>query len=89
MERPLTPDENEMIDAAWEKHKAALTPLRRVLRDHWLASIVCDGLAKTDKPVCACTVWSCEPKPTVLEAIDAWISHVEQKLADVEAALKD
>jgi hypothetical protein len=46
------------------------------LREHWLASIVCDHDAKTDTAICSCTQWRDEPHPSVGEAVDAWIEHV-------------
>jgi hypothetical protein len=54
--------------------------LRAHLREHWLASIVCDHEAKTDTAVCSCSQWADTPHPSVGAAVDAWIEHVFETL---------
>jgi len=58
--------------------------LRAHLREHWLASIVCDHEAKTDTAICSCSQWADTPHPSVGAAVDAWIEHV---FATLPAAL--
>lgn len=58
---------------------------RFALRSHWLTHIECDHEAKTDRPVCSCSLWRGPVKPNVGEAVEAWIDHVtDQVLARKE-----
>jgi hypothetical protein len=59
-----------------EEAEACLGTIKAVLREHWLTGIVCDHEAKTDRATCSCSVWRCEPLPSVGAAVDAWINHV-------------
>lgn len=55
--------------------------LRDVLREHWLTRIECDHATRTDRPVCACSLWRCDPMPNVGAAVEAWIDHVCEQMA--------
>lgn len=46
-----------------------------VLRGHWLTGIICNHDDKTDVATCSCSLWQCEPMPSVGAAVDAWIEH--------------
>jgi hypothetical protein len=73
--------DQELIDAAWERHKAAApSAFQEVLRDHWVHEVVCDHEAKTDRVVCSCSRWRGDPMPNVGAAIDAWAAHVVSEL---------
>lgn len=63
-----------------------LDRMRAALREHWITGIECDHVNKTDRAVCSCTVWRCEPMPTVGDAVDCWISHVLSVATDLERA---
>lgn len=57
--------------------------LERLMRDHWLAGIHCDHATKTDKPSCSCSMWNCQPQPSVGEAVERWIEHFMAKVVDL------
>ena len=59
------PDENPTTDR-----------LRRVLKDHYLAEVVCDHEGKRDMPRCQCSRIAFGWYPSVGEAVDAWIDHI-------------
>lgn len=58
--------------------------MRAALREHWITGVVYDHDAKTDRATCACSLWRCEPMPSVGAAVDAWISHVLTVAQDLE-----
>lgn len=55
--------------------------LSGVLRDHYLAGIVCDHERKADNPMCACSGVDLGWHPSVGAAVDAWVAHVLAALA--------
>lgn len=69
--------EGKPLEMFGERH---LREVRHVLRDHWVTQLICDHEAKTDRAVCSCSLWRCEPQPCVGDAINAWIDHVQDEL---------
>ena len=57
-----------------EQAKAGL--FRYVLREHYLAEVICDHERKMDNPVCACSRVNLGWHPSVGAAVEAWIEHV-------------
>ena len=66
-----------IVDAVWP---IAVAEGRRqiadVLRDHFLAEMVCDHERERDNPRCACSRVHLGWYPTVVEAAEGWIAHV-------------
>lgn len=63
--------------------------IRSALRNHWVTTLICDHVNKTDRVVCACSEWLSEPHPTVGAAIDAWVEHVMIAVAETDANALD
>lgn len=57
----------------------------KVLKEHYLSAVQCDHEAKTDLACCWCAVWSSGPRPSIGEAVDAWVGHVLEQI-ELEAA---
>lgn len=55
---------------------AQRTELAAVLREHFLAQIICDHDKKQDNPVCACSKVHLGWHPSVGAAVNAWVEHV-------------
>lgn len=51
------------------------------LADHYLMSVECDPERKLDNPVCGCSRVFLGWHPSIGEARQAWISHVDQVVA--------
>ncbi len=51
-----------------------------VLREHWLTGIECDHEARTDVATCFCARWRSEPQPSVIQAVERWIEHVQLQI---------
>jgi hypothetical protein len=49
---------------------------KEALRKHWLNSIECLHIIHSDVSHCACG-WESEIQPTVGEAVNRWVEHVE------------
>lgn len=60
----------------------------KVLKEHYLTSVICDHDAKTDVACCWCTTWSSGPRPSVGEAVDAWVAHVLESI-EAEATARE
>jgi hypothetical protein len=52
------------------------------LRKHWLWQVECHHADKTDTSRCFCSLWVCQPQPSVGEAIERWVEHVLEHLDD-------
>jgi hypothetical protein len=55
--------------------------LRQILRDHYLAQVICGHDRQQDNPVCACSRVFLGWHPSVGAAVDAWIDHVAEVMA--------
>jgi hypothetical protein len=53
------------------------------LRKHWLWQVECQHAEKTDTPRCFCSLWVCDPQPSVGQAVERWVEHVLEHLDDV------
>lgn len=67
------------------KRDAKVERVREVIGHHWLTALKCDEATKTDVATCYCTVWKSDPKPSVGEAVEAWIDHVMSHVNGVVA----
>jgi hypothetical protein len=45
------------------------------LSNHYLAQIVCDPVAKSDNPVCSCSLIHLGWHPSIGAAVAAWVDH--------------
>lgn len=66
--------------AASADDSALVEVVGRTLRQHWLAGIDCDEIAKTDRARCACSKVELPICASVGEAVDTWIQHVASLL---------
>ena len=69
-------DADVLIESLKLERIATLGDVRRVLKEHFLAGIECDHLAKTDTPSCSCSRVTFPAYRSVGEAVDGWIVHV-------------
>lgn len=62
-------------------NKAGVTVegLLHSLRAHWLSAIECDHDGHRDRPICGCSMVDLGWQPTVGDAIEAWVRHVERE----------
>lgn len=51
-----------------------------VLREHWLARLECDEDRSLDRASCACSRIALHWQPSVGEAVQEWIEHIQQVL---------
>jgi hypothetical protein len=64
----------EGLERVWDGHN--INALSTILFDHALVEIQCDHDAKTDRPICACSLIELGWYPTVGQARQAWVDHV-------------
>lgn len=73
--------EKELMELVKHMEPKVQPRLEAVLRAHWLASIQCDPIAKTDTANCSCSMVQLPTMPSIGEAVETWIAHILEQLA--------